>query len=134
MVSWTRSSASWWLRVIRTAAGYSWPVNGTASSSNRVARSRAGLIVNSCPENRTSTRVDRVFESGPRANRSRAGDGALGLDDLLGHVGHLDVLSLRHPAHPFQRVGGRAAQRVHQDALGLVNHGPALNRVAQLDG
>src|SRR5665647_697307 len=37
-VSWTRSSASAGLRVVRSAALYSWSRNGMASASNRVAR------------------------------------------------------------------------------------------------
>src|SRR3954447_12470350 len=38
-VSWTRSSASAGLRVIRSAAGYSWSRNGSASRSKRASRS-----------------------------------------------------------------------------------------------
>jgi len=43
-VSWTRSSASAGLRVVRRAALYSWSRKGMASDSNRAARS-AGVSV-----------------------------------------------------------------------------------------
>src|SRR6201986_1103894 len=102
IVSWTRSSASWWLRVIRTAAGYSWLAYGTASSSNRAARSGLGLsIMKSCPENRTSTRT-MGFRAGAFCRFawrrwSGAGDGPPSLHHLLGPIGHLHGLGLRHP-------------------------------------
>src|ERR1039457_2407172 len=43
-VSWTRSSASVGLRVMRSAAGYSGPRNGTTSCSNRRSRSGASSL------------------------------------------------------------------------------------------
>ena len=43
-VSWTRSSASAGLRVIRSAAAYSWSRNGSASRSKRAPRCLRGLL------------------------------------------------------------------------------------------
>ncbi len=54
--------------------------------------------------------------------------------DLGGHLGHLDVTALGLPAQPLQRVLGVAAERVHQDALGLVHHRAGHYGVFQLAG
>jgi hypothetical protein len=39
---------------------------------------------------------------------------------------------LRDLPHPLQGLVGAAAERVHQDALGLVHDGPGLGRVPEL--
>jgi hypothetical protein len=54
------------------------------------------------------------------------------LDDRRGHVGDLDVPGLGDLPQPVERLGGGAAKRVHQDALGLVHHHPGLGRLPQV--
>jgi serine phosphatase RsbU (regulator of sigma subunit)/PAS domain-containing protein len=67
-----------------------------------------------------------------------AGSGELpavvGGDHLTGHLGDLDVPALRFLAQALQRVVGGAAQRVHQDALGLIDHRPRDHGVLELAG
>ena len=76
-VSWTRSSASAGLRVIRSAAAYSWSRKGSASRSKRAARSSAALLDGDADRPRRSVLEGlghRVAGYRP-ASASRADDG-----------------------------------------------------------
>ena len=53
---------------------------------------------------------------------------------LTGHLGDLDVAALRFLAQPLQRLVGVTAERVHQDALGLIDHRPRDHGVLELAG
>src|SRR5581483_7321437 len=53
---------------------------------------------------------------------------AVGLDYLPGHLGDLDVPSLRLGSHPAKCLVRVAAERMHQHALSLVDHGPRAVR------
>ena len=54
--------------------------------------------------------------------------------DLGGDLGDLDVAPLRFGAQPPQRAVGVAAERVHQDPLGLVDDRPRHHGVLELAG
>jgi hypothetical protein len=56
----------------------------------------------------------------------------VGGHDLAGHLGDLDVAALGFGAQAPQRGVGVAAERVHQDALGLVDHRASYHGVLEL--
>ena len=60
--------------------------------------------------------------------------GVVGGHDLGGHLGDLDVAPLRFDAQPLQRAVGVAAERVHQDPLGLVDDRAGHHGVLELAG
>jgi len=57
---------------------------------------------------------------------------AIGGDHLGGDLGDLDVTALRFLAQALERLLGVAAERVHQDALGLVHDRACHHRVLEL--
>ena len=59
---------------------------------------------------------------------------AVGGHDLGGYLGDLDVAALGFLAQAPQRLVGVAAQRVHQDALGLIDDRPRHHGVLELAG
>ena len=51
----------------------------------------------------------------------------------LGDLGSAQVAALRHFTHLCQRLICGAAERVHQDALGLIDDRTGARRIAQLN-
>jgi hypothetical protein len=71
----------------------------------------------------------------PRLRPGRPGfrlPAAVGGDDLGGDLGDLDVAALRFLAQALERLLGVAAERVHQDALGLIHDRARHHRVLEL--
>ena len=58
----------------------------------------------------------------------------VGGHDLAGHLGDLDVAPLRFSTQAPQRAVGVAAERVHQDSLGLVDDRARHHGVLELAG